>query len=621
MCGIFCYYNSHGILYNNILHIVLAGLKTLEYRGYDSAGIYIPAVENGQDILLKSVGNVDQLRSSAFETRVADTPRTIAMGHTRWATHGKPSARNTHPHSSPDNNFVVVHNGIITNYIFLKMYLHDFHYHCLSETDTEVIPLLFHKFSIEHPSDTFPELTQRVISVLEGTFAITIVSKKYPNEMIAVRKESPMILGECGDGGYVLSSDISGIASFGRTTNKAVFLKNNDVVHLTINGCAIFNSGRRVERETDSIDSVYQETTKGSYSHFMEKEIFEQPYSISMTFKNRIVNSRHILIPELIPHLLRIQNAKRILLVACGSSWHACLTVRNYYEKIFSDKIIQIENSCNLLDRYDFFLSCHDIAIFLSQSGETSDTLFCLRHMKNRCPSILTCAITNMHHSSLARECDVVVYNNIGNEIGVASTKSYTSQILLLVLLALQFCNDQEHIDQMIQEIEHLPSLMSQSLTVKIPDSVMDEFMNCGNVLIIGRNEHYAIALETALKLKEISYIHSEGLLADELKHGPLAMIDPSVVIFVIASNDPRMHSTIQQLRARNARLVILQPSESDNDTHALSVKIMNPLINGVLRAIVDIVPCQLLAYSIALRKEINVDQPRHLAKSVTVSD
>jgi glucosamine--fructose-6-phosphate aminotransferase (isomerizing) len=439
--------------------------------------------------------------------------------------------------------------------------------------------------------------------------------------MIVVRKESPMIIGvpDGNDHGIIISSDISGVVAFGN--HKAIFLKNNDIALLSGGEISIFNNHSLVHRDYEMIDTLYKDTSKGSYSHFMEKEIYEQPFSISMTMKDRITqHNNHIVIEELIPHLLKFQNAWRILLVACGSSLHSCLAVRNYYEKIFKGKIIQVENACNMIDRQDFFLSSNDIILFLSQSGETSDTLLCLRQMKSKCPKLLTCALTNMSHSSLARECDLVLYNNIGNEIGVASTKSYTSQILLLVMIALQFCDDVNHVNCMIQEMLQLPALLSTVLATPIPTEVIEAILECNNLLILGRNEHFATALEMALKLKEISYIHSEGMLADELKHGPLAMIDSSVVVLVIASSDMRMNSTIQQLRARNAKMIIIQP-HSESKIPELCLSALNPLKNNVLRTIVDIVPCQLLAYRLAIEKQINVDQPRHLAKSVTVSD
>lgn len=618
MCGIFCYFSCNEIHCKKILHMVLTGLKTLEYRGYDSAGLYI---QNGShDIICKSVGNVDRLyqKTTSYQN---DLSYKIGIGHTRWATHGAPSEKNTHPHGSTDHQFMVVHNGIITNYISLKMYLHDHHLNCVSDTDTEVIPLLYYKFALEYPNDNFLELTNRVMSVLEGSYAYCVVSKKFLNELVVVRKESPIIIGKSEDG-FIISSDVNGLIAFG--LHEAFFLENEDVVHLSEKGLKCTNDNEEINRSFEMIDSTYENITKGAYRFFMEKEIYEQPFSISMTLKHRIVstNSNHnVFMPELLPHLLRFQNANRILLIACGSSWHACLSVRNYYEKIFKGKIIQIENACNLIDRHDFYLSERDILIFLSQSGETSDTLFCVREMKKRCDQILTVAITNMRQSSLARECEIIIYNNIGNEIGVASTKSYTSQILLLVMIALQFCEDQNHVNMMTQEIQQLPSLISNILSVKISEDMIRALQNCNNVLVLGRNEHYANALETALKLKEISYIHSEGLLADDLKHGPLAMLDSKVVVIVIASNDIRMHSTIQQLKARNARIIKLTDTNDKDKTNNDNTVIIQNNLTSVLRTILDIIPLQLLAFHVAIAKKINVDQPRHLAKSVTVSD
>lgn len=617
MCGIFCYYNHRGLCSSEILQIVLTGLKTLEYRGYDSAGLFAESENEEHGVLYKSVGNVDELAKKVYDDEKRQSLRTLhlAVAHTRWATHGSPCEKNTHPHASPGQEFVVVHNGIITNYIYLKLYLHDAGIHCVSDTDTEVIPLLYYKFSMEYSTDSFISLTNKVVSLLQGAYAFVVVSKRYAHEMVVVRKESPIIIGTSKDA-YIISSDVNGVVAVG--DNRALFLKNNDVAHIQGQRLQIWNGDSPVRREFEPIDSTYQDISKGSYKYFMEKEIFEQPLTVSMTFKHRIINTTNILIPELLPHLLKFHNANRILLVACGSSLHSCLTVRNYYEKVFSNKMIQIENACSLIDRNEFHVCPSDIILFLSQSGETSDTLLCLRQIKRRCPEVFSCAITNMRHSSLARECDVVIYNNIGNEIGVASTKSYTSQILLLVLIALQFCKDEEYVHTVIQEIQQLPSLLSIALSTVIPKPIIQMMLACTNILVIGRNEHYATALETALKLKEISYIHCEGLLADELKHGPLAMIDESVVVLVISSNDTRMHSTIQQLQSRNANMVILGHGEG---SYANSIQVTNSLKTSVLRTIVDILPCQLLAYKIALEKNINVDQPRHLAKSVTVSD
>jgi glucosamine--fructose-6-phosphate aminotransferase (isomerizing) len=617
MCGIFCIYcRNTDISYQDLVVKTIRGLKTLEYRGYDSAGLYLLDKEGHNEMLMKSIGNVNQLNTKIPLHHSLSYQ--VSISHTRWATHGIPCEKNTHPHGCyPENEFVVVHNGIITNYVQLKIYLYDNGFECQSDTDTEVIPLLYLKFWKKHGQENFYQLTNRVINVLKGAFAFCVVSKKFPSEMMIVRKDSPIIIGET-DTEIIISSDVNGISSLG--IDNAIFLKNNDIVWVSHGVVHFYNDNVLIQRSPEVINVFYQDITKGSYNHFMEKEIFEQPQTISMTFNNRIVNEESIFIHELIPHVLKFENATRILMVACGSSWNACMANRNHFEKIFPTKMIQIENACNLIDRKDFFICETDIIIFLSQSGETSDTLTCLRQLKMRCPLFFACGITNMKHSSLARECDVVVYNNIGNEIGVASTKSYTSQILLLAMVGLQFCKDKMYLQTAVKEILELPDLLSSSLSTQISDDLIQSFQNCKNILVLGRNEHYATALETSLKLKEISYIHSEGLMADELKHGPLAMIENSVKVIVISSNDPRMSSTIQQLYARNAKMVILSDNSS-NRFDSFHISITNFLTISVLRTIVDIVPCQLLAYRIATQKQINVDQPRHLAKSVTVSD
>lgn len=624
MCGIFSVYCHDASSHTRICDLLLMGLKTLEYRGYDSAGLYL-LHPDGSDALCKSVGNVEKLRDTTedvFSSSSVAPSFQLGLGHTRWATHGKPCDVNTHPHSSsPAREFVLVHNGIITNFMQLKIFLHDQGFVCATETDTEIIALLYLKFYRDHSTESFVQLTHRVISVLEGTFAVVVVSKQYPGEMIVARKDSPIILGRTTNGCYVISSDVNGIVSAG--TNSAVFLKNNDVVWIGGPEYRIFNAGSVVERLFEPIDVQHHDVSKGSYQYFMEKEVYEQALTISMTFRERLIlDKKQVLITELIPHIMRFHHCQRILMIACGSSYHACLAVRNHYEKIFHKKMIQIENACNMIDRRDFFVHDKDVVLLLSQSGETSDTLACLRLLKQRCSRVFACAITNMRHSTLARDSDVVVYNNIGAEIGVASTKSYTSQVLLLTMIALQFCDDSYYLHTAIEEIRQLPTLISSALSQNVTDDIVEACSTTRNILVLGRNEHYATAMEIALKLKEISYIHCEGLLADDLKHGPLAMIENSVMVIIIASNDHRMTSTIQQLRARNAKMMVLTDTGQEHGCgiHTI-IPVKNCLTIPVLRAIVDIIPCQLLAYRVAVRKGINVDQPRHLAKSVTVSD
>ena len=622
MCGIF------GIISfqskkspRSFMDIMVQGLQRLEYRGYDSSGIFIASTD--WSYLVKSVGNVNSLDQKIKNEK--DLPAIVfqdilGISHTRWATHGSPSEINTHPHiSSKDRAFVVVHNGIITNHVELRIFLQNQGFIFKTQTDTEVIPILCKYVYDTIPGLTFPELIKHVTKEIEGSFAILVASKYYPTQLVASKRGSPLILGirENGSTDYIIASDRNAIIEH---TNQTICLDENDILHLANNSFIIYNSEHIVSRNLEIVDTQLSQITKGSYDHFMLKEIHEQVISIQGTMTGRMTADNTIKLGGIFDYIQDIYHSSRLVFIACGSSYHACLATRPLYEKLTHMRV-SVENSCDFVDR-DVHVYPNDACIFVSQSGETADVIAALKIAKKR--RAFCIGITNVVGSTIDRETSCGIHVNAGSEIGVASTKAYTSQIVVLIMLATVLSN--EYVSkitarsEIIQSLKELPSLVQQILACSESYKLLaKEFMSERNVIFIGRSQNYATALEASLKLKEVAYLHCEGVIAGELKHGTLALIDENVLVVVIATEDDKMKVNIEQLKSRNARMIIVTDNPDLGIGH--DKVLMMPKSHRCLRPILDIIPFQLVSYYLALKKGYNVDQPRNLAKSVTVTD
>jgi len=622
MCGIFAYYHyNSSLLINNIIKININGLKRLEYRGYDSAGICISNILN-KSIIIKSIGNVSNLYNKIKNCNITDEliNSSSSISHTRWATHGKPSDINAHPHTSDETNqFVVVHNGIISNFDILKNFLKKNGYLLKSKTDTEVIPKLCKYYYDLNKSHNFVDIVTEVVKKLEGTFAIIIKSSLFNNELIACKKGSPLLIGLINDNNFILSSDISAIIDH---TNKIITMDNYELLHINNNNFYIknYNNNSKINKDIILVNIDELDIFKGEFNTYMEKEIFEQPISIKKTMKNRISNN-NINIIEINSYINKITQANKIILLACGTSYHSCLASKIILEDLIGISVY-VECASDFVDR-EALVTKDDIFIFISQSGETADTLFALQYVKNK--KAFTIAITNKENSAIALEANISFTLNIGFEISVASTKAYTSQLIMFVMLALKLSNKNINI---CNELINLPNIIYNTILItknKI-QQIIDNIIDYNSILFIGRGNNYATALESALKMKEIAYIHSEGILASELKHGPLALIDDNIISFVFATKDKMYEkniSVLEQLKARNAKLIVIC-NENDfiiKNMFESSFIIEVPLVHEYLQHIVNIIPMQLLAYNVALTKGYCIDQPRNLAKSVTVSD
>lgn len=649
MCGIFGIYSAEVPLTRaQMAAILVKGLGLLEYRGYDSAGIGISDAE-GNTYICKSEGNVNKLSDKNDEEMKKgpsdgnENGQVIGIAHTRWATHGHPSDVNSHPHTSDDTNtFVVVHNGIITNFKTLKQMLSDKGHKFLSQTDTELIPKLCKTHHIQQAQQSFVEVVLDVIQKLEGTYALLITSSEYPNELIACRKGSPLVIGHNGDGTYNLSSDVSALVN----SKDIMFVEDNQLVHFTAaitpKTITVYNTltKKTIKELKWSPNKVKLESvSKGQFDSFMEKEIFEQPQSLYRTIhdntfldaKKRIGFKNN----ELANYQHAIQKAQNIILIACGTSYHSCVASRLTLSK-FTNKNVYVEVAGQFAE-VEPLLSNHNIYIFVSQSGETADTLEALRYVQKN-SSAVCIGVTNKPESAIARECNCSIDLNAGLEISVASTKAYTSQMTMFLLMAIAIRNECLNNHRHDKDVDD--ALEYQLAVIRIPDVVKSsllatndrikevaiELQDFKSMFFIGRGNDYATALEAALKVKEIAYIHAEGLMASELKHGPLAMVDNNVCLIVFATQNNhymKMVSVIEQLKARKGTLYVVC---DDNDATMASILnerylIRVPNNHQITQHIANIIPMQLLAYHLAVKKGYPVDQPRNLAKSVTVSD
>ncbi len=610
MCGIIGYVGS-----KNALPMLIDGLKRLEYRGYDSAGIAI--LNHGILSVQKKVGKVSELEKIA---PLNSYPGTIGIGHTRWATHGEPSDVNAHPHSSADGSIAMIHNGIIENYHTIKTKLAKLGYTFKSATDTEVLVHLIQE--MKKGSGDLETAVRLALRQVDGTYGIAVVSSEEPDKIIVARKGSPLLIG-IGENEYFVASDAAAIIPY---TRQVVYLEDGEIAVLSKESFqtkTIDNIGKI--KQVHEVTFDIEEIEKGGYNHFMLKEIMEQPETLHNSMRGRVLlNEGNAKLSGLNDVMLLLENAHRVIITACGTSWHAGL-VGEYMLEQYARVSVEVEYASEFRYR-NAIIRPDDVLFLISQSGETADTLAALREAKKKKATVL--GICNVVGSTIARESQGGVYIHAGPEIGVASTKAFSSQLVVLSLITLLISRQRKTISDeiartMCKDLLDLPSKVERILkdTTQI-ERIAEEFKNSNNFLYLGRGYNFPVALEGALKLKEISYIHAEGYPAAEMKHGPIALIDENMPVVVIATKDStyeKIISNIQEVKARKGRVIAIANEE---DTHIDSLAdyvIKVPQTMDMLSPILNVIPLQLLAYFIAVKRGCNVDQPRNLAKSVTV--
>ncbi|XP_076264375.1 glutamine--fructose-6-phosphate aminotransferase [isomerizing] 2-like isoform X3 [Rhynchophorus ferrugineus] len=680
MCGIFAYLNFlTPKKRSEILELLVTGLKRLEYRGYDSAGVAIDSADNQEITLIKKTGKValleEAIKDFSEKLQVSGHLDThCGIAHTRWATHGVPSEINSHPQRSDDSNtFVVVHNGIITNYKEVKVFLEQKGYRFESETDTEIIAKLIYHFYKQHPTFTFRELVENVVQQLEGAFALCFKSKHFPGECVGTRRGSPLLVGiktktrlatdhipilygkdaendpdhrphgrveipslprtgstefeplEDKQVEYFFASDASAIIEH---TNRVIYFEDDDIAAVR-NGILSIHRVRRGgddpnHREITTLKMELQQIMKGNYDYYMQKEIFEQPESVVNTMRGRVnFETKTVVLGGIKEHIPEIKRCRRLMLIGCGTSYHSAIATRQLLEEL-TELPVMVELASDFLDRTTPVFR-DDVCFFISQSGETADTLMALRYCKQR--GALIVGITNTVGSSICRESHCGVHINAGPEIGVASTKAYTSQFISLVMFALVMSEDRLSLRKRREEIiDGLKNLQGQIRKVLLLDekvkSLAENLYNKKSLLIMGRGFNFATCLEGALKVKELTYMHSEGIMAGELKHGPLALIDNTMPVMMIVTRDPvyiKCMNALQQVKSRDGNPILIC-EEGDAETMAFASQYLEvPKTVDCLQGILTVIPMQLLSFHIAVRRGCNVDCPRNLAKSVTV--
>ena len=613
MCGIVGYIGKQ-----DAYPILIKGLRRLEYRGYDSAGV---ALINESDELnvYKTKGKVDNLTEYCNDKDVAGH---IGIAHTRWATHGEPSSRNAHPHYSQSHNLAIIHNGIIENYADIKAKLIDKGVKFQSDTDTEVLVQLV-EYVMVNKNISLLEAVQIALYQVIGAYAIAIIDKRDPSQIIAARKQSPLVVG-IGKDEFFLGSDASPIIEY---TDKVVYLEDGNIAVIRqgeeLKVLSILGEEQNLQVKTVDIDLGQIE--KGGYPHFMLKEIFEQPDCLTNCMRGRInVEGDHVTLSALIDYRRQLLNAKRVVIVACGTSWHAGLIGKQLIES-FCRIPVEVEYASEFRYRNPV-VGKDDVVIAISQSGETADTLAAIQLAKERGAFIY--GICNAIGSSIPRATDTGTYIHVGPEIGVASTKAFTGQVTVLTMIALALGEARGTIDRdeylrVVKGLNEIPDKIREVL--KTNERVADlarTFTYAHNFLYLGRGYSYPVALEGALKLKEISYIHAEGYPAAEMKHGPIALIDSDMPVVVIATHDAmyeKVLSNIQEIKARKGRVIALVTKGDDTIAKIADEVIELPDVLECLEPLVATIPLQLLSYHVAVCKGKDVDQPRNLAKSVTV--
>jgi len=610
MCGIVAYIGKR-----QAFPIILKGLYRLEYRGYDSAGI---AILNGELNVYKQAGKVSDLEKFVEGKNVNGT---IAMGHTRWATHGEPNDRNAHPHFSDTRNFAIIHNGIIENYASIKEELMQRGHKFRSETDTEVLVHLIEEINKNGKFD-FDESVRLALNEVVGAYAIVILSKKDPNKLIAARKGSPIVLG-IGEGEYFVASDATPIIEY---TKNVAYLNDGEMAIISDGKLTVKTIGNKIMVPyIQQLEMNIEAIEKGGYDHFMLKEIYEQPRSIADSMRGRI-DSRglRVRLGGLGEYENKFVNAKRVIIVGCGTSWHAGL-VGEYLIEDLARIPVEVEYASEFRYRNPVITE-DDVVIAISQSGETADTLAAIELAKSKGATIF--GICNVVGSSIPRATHAGSYTHAGPEIGVASTKAFTAQVTVLTLLAFQIAHRRGTIpasrfQALLNELESIPSKVEIVLKSNEKIRVLaQQFLNMRNTLYLGRGYGFPVALEGALKLKEISYIHAEGYPAAEMKHGPIALIDEEMPVVVIATKNAsyeKVVSNIQEVKARKGMVVAIVTEGDQVVKEIADFSIEIPECDDTLLPLLSVIPLQLLAYHVAVLRGCNVDQPRNLAKSVTV--
>lgn len=607
MCGIVGYVGKE-----QAAPILLDGLSKLEYRGYDSAGI---AVYDGKVIeMKKSKGRLKVLNELTHDG--ATLPGTIGIGHTRWATHGEPSNVNAHPHFNKDKSIIVVHNGIIENYLKLKKKLIDKGYEFISDTDTEVIAHLLDYYYHGNPLETITKIMHR----MEGSYALGIMFKDHPNELYAVRKDSPLIVGNT-DSGSIIASDVPAVLKY---TRDVYFIENEEIVKMGENFMEFFNVDEEpIEKEATHIDWDVDAAEKGGYEHFMLKEMYEQPRAITDTFSPR-VKGDEIVIDELGMSDEDIKNIEKIMIVACGSAYHAGIT-----SKYVLEGMARIPVEVDMASEFRYrnpILDEGTLVIIISQSGETADSLAALRESKKMGAKVL--GIVNVVGSSIAREADNVMYTWAGPEIAVATTKAYSCQLIAMYLLAMKFAKVRgkitgEELKDYIEDLKRIPDQVELLLNNKNRiQKFANRYLAARDVFFIGRGIDYAISMEGSLKLKEISYIHSEAYAAGELKHGTISLIEEGTLVAAVLTQEDlykKMISNMVEVRTRGAFVLAVTNEGNDEVERTADYVIYLPETNRYFTNSLAIIPLQLFGYYISVGKGCDVDKPRNLAKSVTV--
>lgn len=612
MCGIVGYIGT-----KKACPILLAGLSRLEYRGYDSAGV--STIEKNGVSLIKDKGRVKNLSNIDGIDKLEGT---IGIAHTRWATHGKPSSENSHPHQDNSKTFSVVHNGIIENYNELRKFLGEQGYTFYSQTDTEVIPNLIHYYfnkDTENDNLKFLRAVKNACLDFKGSFAIEVISKLYPENMIVVRQDSPLVIGTCENEKY-LSSDIPAILSY---TRDFYILNDLEFVLLSKNNAQFYDKDlKKIQKETQNIEWNMSSAEKDGYEDFMLKEIYEQPTAIRETIGSKISINNKCEFDELRFSKEYLSKLNKIYIVACGTAMHAGLSGKNAIEKLCR---IPVEVDIASEFRYrDPIIDDKTLCIFISQSGETADTIAALKLSKEK--GAKTLAISNVIGSSITREADYSIYTHAGPEIAVASTKAYTSQVILINILAIYFAEILESsnindLNELKKDILALPKKIEETLKCneKIKQFAKQIYQE-KDVFFLGRGIDETVAREASLKLKEISYIHSDSYAAGELKHGPIALIENDVTVISILTDSnlvKKAISNIQEVITRGAKTLVVTNQDIDNSLFDIVINI--PVTNSFISPILSIVPLQLLSYYISKDKGLDVDKPRNLAKSVTV--
>lgn len=607
MCGIVGYIGE-----DQAAPILLDGLSKLEYRGYDSAGM---AVYDGEDIqIIKSQGRLDNLRQLTEEGALM--PGSLGIGHTRWATHGAPSDANAHPHFNENETIAIVHNGIVENYLKIKKRLESKGYHFVSETDTEVVALLLDYYYDGNPLATI----EKVLTKLEGSYALAIIFKDHKDEFFAVRKDSPLIVGESATGKYI-ASDVPAILKY---TREVCFIENNEIVKLSKNHITYYNSDlEEITKENVTINWDIGAAEKGGYQHFMLKEIYEQPKAVLDTIHPRIKNGT-INIEELGMSNEEIQGLKKIYIVACGSAYHVGITGKYVIEGI-SRVPVEVDLASEFRYRNPI-LEDGTLVIIISQSGETADSLAALREAKKQGVKVL--GIVNVVGSSIAREADKVMYTYAGPEIAVATTKAYSTQLSALYILALHFAKvkgtvGKEELNRYMKDLMKLPEQIQTILNdIQHIQYCASQYVAANSIFFIGRGVDYATALEGSLKLKEISYIHSEAYPAGELKHGTISLIEQGSMVTALLTREDlykKIMSNVVEVQSRGANILLLTNEDNEEAKQAGNLVITVPKTNEFFANSLAVIPLQLLAYYVAVEKGCDVDKPRNLAKSVTV--